>query len=211
MLRTEQISRSTDKKKFLALLGFEVARTYSRIPLYCYISYPLRRRNAVDTISQNLLSSRSLWLLSPPFSGLCSKMATLIPADPALNLGRSGCSGIPQFRFLGYQHCTLEFFLRCYACGQRSVYFSECSCSAPLVEGSLVLSLWTACMSSCRWWRWAMFQQPKLQLFTGWSQFGELLLLGSSLVKDGMTLHGPELLSYYVKLVFPFLSSLPSL
>ena len=28
-----------------------------------------------------------------------------------------------------------------------------------------------------------------------WSQFEELLLLGSSLVKDGITLHGLELLS----------------
>jgi hypothetical protein len=131
MLRTEQISRSTDKKKFLALLSFEVVWRYSHI-----------LRTAIYLIhcdvklwTKNLLITRSLWSLSLLFSGVCSKTAMLILVNPALTLGLSVCFGIQQLHFLGYQHCTLEFFLRCYACGQRSVYFFECSSSfkAPLV------------------------------------------------------------------------------
>uniref|UniRef100_A0A0A9D6R3 Uncharacterized protein n=1 Tax=Arundo donax TaxID=35708 RepID=A0A0A9D6R3_ARUDO len=46
-------------------------------------------------------------------------MAMLMLKSPALNHGLSVCFGIPQLHFHGYQHCTLEFYLRCYACGQK--------------------------------------------------------------------------------------------
>jgi hypothetical protein len=124
MLRTEQISRSTDKKKFLSLLSFEVMWTYNLSHPYTVpTSYQLWCIHSLT----NPLTTRSLWWLSPLYFGLCSKMATLIPPSPALNHGLLVCFGIQQLHFLGYQHCTLEFFLRCYVCGQRLVDLECCS------------------------------------------------------------------------------------
>ncbi|KAF0910195.1 hypothetical protein E2562_001404 [Oryza meyeriana var. granulata] len=123
MLRTEQISRSTDKKKFLALLSFEVGKINLYLH-YCSILYPSYRCYQLSPyfIWENNLTnplSRSLLWLSLLCSGFCSKIALSISMIPALNHGHLVCFGIRHHHFLGYRHCTPEFSRRCYACGQR--------------------------------------------------------------------------------------------